>query len=68
MSDMSRRSFLATTAAGVAAAAVAPSALTAPAAAKPLRILILGGTGFIGPNQVRYAVERGHKVTVFNRG
>jgi 2'-hydroxyisoflavone reductase len=68
MSDMSRRSFLATTAAGVAVAAVAPSALTAPAAAKPLRILILGGTGFIGPNQVRYAVERGHKVTVFNRG
>jgi 2'-hydroxyisoflavone reductase len=35
---------------------------------KPLRILILGGTGFTGPFQVRYAVERGHKVTVFNRG
>jgi 2'-hydroxyisoflavone reductase len=37
-------------------------------ASKPLRILILGGTGFIGPHQVRYAVSRGHKVTVFNRG
>jgi 2'-hydroxyisoflavone reductase len=36
--------------------------------AKPLRILILGGTGFTGPEQVRYAVDRGHKVTVFNRG
>lgn len=35
---------------------------------EPLRILILGGTGFIGPYQVRYAVARGHKVTVFNRG
>jgi 2'-hydroxyisoflavone reductase len=35
---------------------------------KPLRILILGGTGFIGPHQVRYAVERGHQVTLFNRG
>jgi 2'-hydroxyisoflavone reductase len=35
---------------------------------KPLRILILGGTGFIGPHQVRYAVERGHHVTLFNRG
>src|SRR3954468_9683164 len=34
----------------------------------PLRILILGGTGFTGPYQVRYAVQRGHKVTVFNRG
>jgi len=37
-------------------------------APKPLRILILGGTGFTGPHQVRYALSRGHKVTVFNRG
>jgi 2'-hydroxyisoflavone reductase len=35
---------------------------------KPLRLLILGGTGFTGPFQVKYALERGHKVTVFNRG
>src|SRR5437867_10124705 len=35
---------------------------------KPLRILILGGTGFTGPYQVRYALARGHKVTTFNRG
>jgi len=35
---------------------------------KPLRILILGGTGFTGPCQVRYALARGHKVTTFNRG
>jgi 2'-hydroxyisoflavone reductase len=35
---------------------------------KSLRILILGGTGFTGPFQVRYALSRGHKVTVFNRG
>ena len=35
---------------------------------KPLNILILGGTGFTGPFQVKYALERGHKVTVFNRG
>ena len=33
-----------------------------------LRILILGGTGFIGPFQVRYALARGHTVTLFNRG
>lgn len=37
-------------------------------AAKPLRILILGGTGFTGPHQVRYALARGHKLTLFNRG
>ena len=35
---------------------------------KPLRILILGGTGFTGPYQVRYALSRGYKVTTFNRG
>lgn len=37
-------------------------------AAKPLSILILGGTGFTGPHQVRYALARGHKLTLFNRG
>jgi 2'-hydroxyisoflavone reductase len=35
---------------------------------KPLRILILGGTGFIGPHEVNYALARGHKLTLFNRG
>jgi len=34
----------------------------------PKRFLILGGTGFIGPHMVRYAVERGHAVTIFTRG
>ena len=57
------------------AAAALPSIAssgTAPApvgkAAKPLNILILGGTGFTGPFQVNYALARGHKVTLFNRG
>lgn len=56
-------------------AALAGGAITLPSlrsanekSATPLRILILGGTGFTGPFQVKYAVERGHKVTVFNRG
>ncbi|MYG80768.1 MAG: NAD-dependent epimerase/dehydratase family protein [Gemmatimonadetes bacterium] len=31
-------------------------------------MLILGGTGFIGPHQVEYALSRGHEVTLFNRG
>ena len=38
------------------------------AAAAPLKILVLGGTGFIGPHEIRYAQARGHEVTMFNRG
>jgi len=34
----------------------------------PLTILILGGTGFIGPHMVHEALRRGHDVTLFNRG
>lgn len=34
----------------------------------PLKILILGGTSFIGPHQVQYALDRGHEITLFNRG
>jgi 2'-hydroxyisoflavone reductase len=37
-------------------------------AAKPLKLLILGGTGFLGPCVVRRAVARGHSMTLFNRG
>lgn len=61
-------------AAGLAAAGLGTRGLAAewspaPAPApRPLRILILGGTGFIGPHQVRYALARGHKLTLFNRG
>src|SRR5436853_1715941 len=55
-----------------AASALAVSArstsLFAEKTMKPSRILILGGTGFTGPYQVRYALARGHKVTTFNRG
>ena len=52
------------------AAAVFQGWATPPAAraARPLRILILGGTGFTGPFQVQYALARGHQVTLFNRG
>ena len=35
---------------------------------EPLKILILGGTGFIGPWEVEAALARGHEVTLFNRG
>ncbi len=33
-----------------------------------LDLLVLGGTGFIGPHLVRHAVARGHRVTIFTRG
>ncbi|MGE0554706.1 MAG: NAD-dependent epimerase/dehydratase family protein [Gemmatimonadales bacterium] len=66
----SRRTFVkigAATAAGLALApwGCAPAAESGP---KPLRILVLGGTGFIGPHMVRRARERGHTLTLFNRG
>jgi len=35
---------------------------------KTLKILILGGTSFLGPHQIAYALNRGHKVTTFTRG
>lgn len=41
------------------------SALAAPA---KKRILILGGTGFLGPATVEAARARGHVLTLFNRG
>jgi 2'-hydroxyisoflavone reductase len=59
-----RRTFLQMAAAGGALLTLGPG--------RPrrsgLRILILGGTGFIGPYQVRHALDRGHTITLFNRG
>jgi nucleoside-diphosphate-sugar epimerase len=33
-----------------------------------MRMLLIGGTGFIGPHVVRALVDRGHEVAVFHRG
>jgi 2'-hydroxyisoflavone reductase len=46
------------------AGAVAPTL----ARGKPLRVLMLGGTGFIGPHFVAALEAGGHKITLFNRG
>ncbi|MFY0604399.1 MAG: NAD-dependent epimerase/dehydratase family protein [Flavobacteriaceae bacterium] len=35
---------------------------------KKLEILILGGTSFLGPHQIAYAIARGHSITTFTRG
>jgi 2'-hydroxyisoflavone reductase len=63
---MHRRDFI--TSSALAALAFARPALADTKPSKPMRLLILGGTGFIGPHQVSYALARGHQVTVFNRG
>jgi len=69
---MIRREFVKLAALSVPGFATWPSLASAAddtrRSAKPLRILILGGTGFTGPHQVRYALARGHRITLFNRG
>ena len=62
-----RRAFL-SRALAIAASLSAARASAQADAATPLRILILGGTGNIGPYHVRAAVARGHHVAVFSRG
>jgi len=67
--DLLKFGVLATAAAALPSMASSDTALAMVGkAAKPLNILILGGTGFTGPFQVNYALARGHKVTLFNRG
>ena len=72
---VTRRTFVkqSLSAAALAAAGVPLAAGAAPGerggkAAAPRRILILGGTGFLGPALVEAARARGHVLTLFNRG
>lgn len=80
MTTPDRRQVLATAAAGALAAAL-PACATRGASADAsssldktsagparLRILILGGTGFLGPALVEVARPRGHEIVLFNRG
>ncbi|ALN56447.1 NAD dependent epimerase/dehydratase family protein [Lysobacter enzymogenes] len=62
-----RRDFLA---AGAAAASLLalPGGAFAAAKPQPLKLLVLGGTGFLGPHFVEAARKRGHTLTLFNRG
>ncbi|MDX2147819.1 MAG: NAD-dependent epimerase/dehydratase family protein [Planctomycetota bacterium] len=77
-SGFSRRSFLGSSVASAAllaagagvfsrAQAKSVRALAEPAERK-LKILILGGTGFLGPACIDAALARGHTLTLFNRG
>jgi 2'-hydroxyisoflavone reductase len=68
--NTTRRDFLKLSAAvsGAASLGLAPEPTPAPERRRGLQVLILGGTGFIGPHIVRSLQERGHRVTLFNRG
>ncbi len=57
-----------TSAAAAAEPRSVPSSPARPRAVAPKKLLILGGTGFIGPNMVKYALARGHEVTILTRG
>ncbi len=68
-----RRQFLQASLVGTAAAAAGVPQVFArehepKKSSETARILVLGGTGFIGPHMVREALRRGHDVTLFNRG
>ena len=62
-----RREFLGASALALAATSANATSMLRPAD-RSLNILFLGGTGFIGPHQINYALDRGHNVTMFNRG
>jgi len=82
--EISRRSFLATglatgALAGTGSGLTGPGGIwthgfaeshhpPADPRSRTLRILILGGTSFLGPHQIRYALERGHEISIFTRG
>ena len=65
----SRRRFLGEAAAIGALGLVPGRLVAAPRPRSQARsLLILGGTGFLGPHIVEAALERGHRMTLFNRG
>ena len=63
---LDRRQFI--TAVSLAAASAATSGFAAEKPRQPLKILLLGGTRFIGVPITELALKRGHTVTFFNRG
>lgn len=63
-----RRTFLKGTAALAATPFVGPLPEHRPPATGGKKILVLGGTSFLGPAIVEAALAKGHTVTLFNRG
>jgi len=60
--QLSRRAFL------LASGMLPFAAHAASQPATPKRLLVLGGTGFIGPHVIESAIRRGFSVTLFHRG
>jgi 2'-hydroxyisoflavone reductase len=65
---VTRRDFLQASLATLAACATPRAGGPGGSSAAPTRILILGGTSFLGPALVEAARARGDTVTLFNRG
>ncbi len=65
---MNRRRFLKASLLAAAAPAALPPLVRPLLAAAPKKVLVLGGTSFLGPAVVEAAVVAGHTVTLFNRG
>lgn len=64
---MHRREFLVSAACGIAGGLASCSPVR-PGPQRTQRILVLGGTNFVGPAIVERAMSAGHEVTLFNRG
>ena len=65
---MDRRDFIKRSLAATAVSSFSPLLSTWALARLPKRILVLGGTRFLGPAFVEAAIAEGHTVTLFNRG
>jgi 2'-hydroxyisoflavone reductase len=66
--SLTRRDFLGTSLSALALACAGPGSNGAARTPARKRILVLGGTSFLGPALVEAARPRGHVLTLFNRG
>ncbi|NAS14316.1 NAD-dependent epimerase/dehydratase family protein [Poritiphilus flavus] len=64
---MKRRHFIETLGAGGLLLSASPL-ISCSNTSRPLNILVLGGTDFLGPAIVKAGIQKGHKITLFNRG
>jgi 2'-hydroxyisoflavone reductase len=62
---LTRRTFIRAAAGAIAASQMRSKLFAKP---RPQKLLVLGGTNFLGPAIVERALEAGHQVTLFNRG